>query len=163
MADDKFSGGNDTLIEWEAPVRKEHVRGKKWYICASLTAALLTIYSIYSKSWSFTAVLLLTMALYVYVHREKLPKKKIRIFSSGIEFDDKPHPISDFQGFWILEIDEAYSELHLEMTDPRKKSIVISLGQNDSENIRKVLGNLLNELENKHEKLFDKIIRICKL
>ena len=106
-------------------------------------------------------IVLLTVA-FVYTHHEPIPKKTIEIRSNGIQFDDDFTPIASCTGFWILKLSN-YNELHIQRNEGKQKDIELSLGSTDKQKLRMVLSNLMPELTNKHEKIFDKIIRICKL
>jgi len=64
--------------------------------------------------------------------------------------------------FWIVDIPQ-YSQLHIHRRERMKNNIIISILDTDINRLRAVLTEFLPENPDIHEKLFDKISRICKL
>ncbi|MCF7844557.1 MAG: hypothetical protein K9M03_01890 [Kiritimatiellales bacterium] len=152
----------ETLLTWTAPIAPEPVRTKAWYVCAIIVAILMLIYSIYTGAWTFTGVLVLAIGLYAYAHRKAPNDKKISIQSNGVNFEGELIPWSKMDTFWIVKTPQ-YNQLQIHRTEKLKNNIIISLKDIDTNQLNTVLSGFIPESLDFHEKLFDKISRICKL
>jgi len=152
----------ETLLTWTAPVTPEPVRSKVWYVIAIIVTLLMLFYSLYTRAWTFTGVLVLGIGLYIFAHRKEPPEKTIRIQKDGVRFDEEFIPWSALDMFWIVDIPQ-YSQLHIHRRERMKNNIIISILDTDINRLRAVLTEFLPENPDIHEKLFDKISRICKL
>ncbi|MBU0766566.1 hypothetical protein KKF55_02160 [Patescibacteria group bacterium] len=152
----------ETLLTWTAPVTPEPVRTKKWYICAIVVALLILFYSLATGAWTFTGVLVLAIGLYIYVHRKEEVEKTIRIQGDGVYFEGEFVPWSKVDTFWIVDT-PAYSQLQIHRKERMKDNIIISIRNGDIAQLRAVISGFIPENPNYHEKIFDKISRICKL
>lgn len=150
------------LLSWTSSSRQEHQKTILWYILAAIIATLLIAYSVITKSWSFTFLLVVSGGLYIALHRKKPKKIPLSIKQLGFQFGEEFIPWSSIRGFWVLK-HKDFEELHLERNAKMGTEISVSLPNVNSENIRGLLAQFTPELSDKHEKLFDKIIRISKL
>jgi len=150
------------LLTWKAPSHQMHERSKKWYIAASIVTGFLFFYSIVTSAWSFTAVLIIGAAVYVFMHRTAPGEKIIAISKSGITFNGEFIPWLDLNGFWILTFPN-YAELHIAPKSKRRSELIISTGPADILKLRELLSQFLAEQFDKNEKIFDKVARVCKL
>ncbi|MBU2213604.1 hypothetical protein KJ996_03125 [Patescibacteria group bacterium] len=152
----------ETFLTWTAPVTPEPVRSKAWYVIAIIAALLMLFYSIKTGAWTFTGVLVLGIGLYIFAHRKEQPEKTISIQKDGVRFDEEFIPWSCLDMFWIVDTPQ-YSQLHIHRKELIKNNIIISIQNTDISQLRAVLAEFITENLNIHEKLFDKISRICKL
>ncbi|MDP6575059.1 MAG: hypothetical protein QF755_01010 [Candidatus Peribacteraceae bacterium] len=150
------------LLSWTSSNRQEHQRTLLWYILAAIVAFMLIVYSVATKSWSFTFLLFVSGGLYVILHRKKPKQIAMSIKQLGFQFGEEFIPWSSIKGFWVLK-HKDFQELHIERNAKFGIEISVSIQNMDSENIRGLLAQFTPELTDKHEKLFDKIIRISKL
>ncbi len=150
------------LLSWQSSSRQEHQRTMLWYILAGIVTVLLIAYSVITKSWSFTFLLVVSGGLYIALHRKKPKQVTISIKQLGFQYGEEFIPWSSIKGFWVLKHADI-EELHIVRNAKMGNEISVSIKNMDTESIRGLLAQFTPELTDKHEKLFDKIIRICKL
>ncbi len=149
------------ILRWSALTHPDHVRTKFWYAGALTVLALLLAYSIFTRAWTFTLVLVLLAVIYGIYHR-KNPPLTIGIFENGIQWKRERIRWSEMNGFWMLQ-GPGYVELHLDIKNPWRNNIIIQTGDIDPHQIFEILSQYLKHFPEKQERLFDTIIRICKL
>lgn len=150
----------DPIIEWKAPEHHRPERGKLWYIVATLFVVLCVFYSLHTKAWTFSALILVVTGLYWKLHKEDPRLKHVRIYTRGFGIDDTFTEWVDCHGYWICQHGDYY-QLHVEKKSGAR--INIQLGHDDPYALHAVLEALAPELTDRRERLLDTIIRICKL
>lgn len=151
-----------TLLEWHAASRPDHVHTEKWYVAAGTFCALMISYGILSGAWSLSILFAFIPALYYMLRNQGHKKHHVRIREIGFQFDDKLHAWGEFKEFWILQGPDYY-ELHIAATKQIKSDIVVMTGDVDPFLIRDALSNFLPQVAHRKERLLDAIIRFCKL
>ncbi len=149
------------VLAWEALSHPSVERTKRWYITAGSIAAIVSIYGLFTGSWSTAVVCLVAAALYYLIHDHKPLSIRIELYESGVRFDGDFFRWDELVGFWFLRT-PTYIELRLVAKKPHKR-MVIQLGDLDPERLGMILGQRLPELKGKREGLLDTFIRICKL
>ena len=151
-----------TPIEFTAPDRPHHTRGRKWYMATGMVALLCLVYSVFAGAWSFSVVLLLAVGMYVWVHKENPMNHTIRFDEHGITYDDTFTTWGDCTGFWFQRF-QSHTELRIEQSKGFKRIYVILINPEQTQDFRAYLSPLLLELSDRHERILDFIFRICKL
>lgn len=150
------------LLEWTAQIHPHHERGKTWFICAFALVALLFSYSVYNKAWSFSAIILMSTALYWYIHRHEPKQRHIALYDWGVNLDGKTAEWADCTGYWFLE-GPGYHQMHIEHNHRAVGDFIIQTGDMQPQEIHGVISQFLPQLEDKQERLLDTISRICKI
>lgn len=150
----------DPILEWRAPQHHHQDRGKTWYIIATIVAASLLIYSLFTGAWTFTALIIVITAVYWKTHKDDPLKRRMRIYKRGCALDEQFIEWVDCTGYWIFQGD-GYYELNIEKKTGAR--IKIQTGEYDPYLLHDLLSSLLEELTDRREGVLDTIIRICKL
>ena len=150
------------LLEWHAYIHPHYERGKMWFLCAVALIAILFSYSIYTEAWSFSVIIVMSVALYWFMHRHAPKERHIALYDWGFVLDEKEVQWEDCTGYWFLE-GPGYHQLHIEHTKRVVGDFVIQTANIHPEEIHKVLDRFLNQMEDKQERLLDTISRICKI
>ncbi|MSR67841.1 hypothetical protein EXS65_03405 [Candidatus Peribacteria bacterium] len=150
------------FLEWEAPAKITPVRSEKWYIVSGISCGTMIIYGILSGAWSLSICFAMLAGLFFLIRNEKPSTHAIKLLETGIEFDGRKSTWSSWKHFWIL-CGEGYYELHMESRKYLVPDLVIQLGATDPYQLRDVLGQYVQQIDTKKEKLLDAIIRFCKL
>lgn len=150
------------ILEWQAPSRVSHDRGRGWYVGASVVTLGLIVYGILSSSWLFAITIAILAGLFFLVRNEAHPIHTVRILQLGFEFDGKLRPWNELKEFWMLS-GPKHCELHVELKKGYMPNLVVHTATMDPLLVRDVLLQFLPQNPHKRERLLDTIIRICKL
>lgn len=150
------------LLSWTAHIHPHHERGTTWFIFASVLTILLFAYSLYTKAWSFSLLIIMTTAVYWFIHRHKPEERTMAIYDWGFNLNGRAVEWENCTGFWFLQ-GMGHLELHIEHNHKIVGDFIIQTGELDIEEIHRVLINFLPELENKRESRLDTLARICKI
>jgi len=150
------------LLQWTAPEKPTHIRGKRWYVGAGLVLAALTAYAVLTEAWSFIVVIVLMAVVYGLVHRKPHPQHTVIVTEQHLQWDKRTIPWNDCEGFWMLQ-GPGYVELHIELKTGRKRHLTVQTGTNDSQQMHTLLAQFMPFLADRHENILDAIFRICKL
>lgn len=153
---------NTPLLTWSAHIHPHHERGKTWFICAIAIVSLLFSYSVYIKAWSFSAIIVMTTAVYWFMHRHAPENRNIAIYDWGFDYDSRHVSWENCTGFWFLE-GPGYHELHIEHNHKVVGDFIIQTGSVYLQEIHDVLRTFIPELSDRQERLLDTISRICKI
>ena len=148
------------LLEWMAPERPPHTRGKRWYLLAGLVAALLLAYALNTQAWTFAVVIVLLAVTYGLIHGKPPIKHSVKISSQGLQWDKRLYPWSDFNNFWLLQ-GPGYVELHIDRKGPGQ--LIVQTGTCVPTDIAAALAQFITPIYDRRESILDYIIRICKL
>lgn len=151
-----------TILEWQAPSRPDHVRSHRWYVYGGVFCAFMIVYGLLTEAWSLSLVFAFLPALYYLLRNESHKIHTLRIREEGIEYDDKLIVWADFKEFWILS-GKDFSELHIARTQKSRADLVIQTGKVDPYLVRDTLIEFLPMAANKKENLLDAFIRFCKI
>jgi len=152
----------NTILTWSAPAKPAHTRDLKWYIIAGIIALALLIYALFTQAWTFAVVIVLLAVTYVILHDKKHPLHTVRITEQALYWDTKTIPWEELEGFWMLQ-GPGYVELHIEFKQTGRERLVIQTGDVPPLDIAAALSPFIPGHADRHEKLLDYIIRICKL
>lgn len=151
----------DPIVSWEAPSANHHIRSERWYVIAGITALAMAVYGIVTGAWTFTVVILLCGAMYVLLRGHTPATRVISLYEHGVRYERTFIRWQDIAGFWFVHAHD-FTELHLaKKTDDDE--IMIHVKGIELQELHTLLSHFTPELTDKHEKLLDVIIRLCKL
>ena len=150
----------DPILEWTAQQHAHYERGRTWYIAATCIVIALVGYSIWTRAWTFTVLIIALTGLYWKMHTDEPPKKQMRIWKRGFAINNDFNDWNNCKGYWIFR-SKDYAELHIEKGN--NSEVKIQTGNISSYVVHETLAPLLEELTDRKEHILDTIIRICKL
>jgi hypothetical protein len=150
------------ILSWTAPSHPHHHRTIRWYLGCLIVVGGLLVYSIMTAAWSFTALIVLIVALYGWQHRREMPDHRLTITDQGFQFDKRFTPWQLCSGFWTLK-GPGYIELHLERQNAIDKRIRIQTGPVDLALLHETLVQFTVERTDRTEDTLDIITRILKI
>lgn len=150
------------LLEWQAPSRITHQRGRAWYACAAVAVFGMVVYGVLTGAWTFAITIAILAGLFYLVRNEPHPIHSVRIMELGVEFDGVLHPWNDWKDFWMLTSPD-HCELHFEHKKALRADLVVHTGTMNPLTVRDTIAHYLPQNPNKREKMLDAIIRFCKL
>ncbi|MDD5751527.1 MAG: hypothetical protein PHS73_03330 [Candidatus Peribacteraceae bacterium] len=150
------------LLQWSAPEKPLHQRGKRWYIAAGCVIAALLAYAALTQAWTFLAVIIIGAIVYGLVHGKPHPTHTILITEKGLEWDKRLIPWEDCTGFWMLQ-GKDYVELHIALKKGRNRHLTVQTGTLDPLQMHALLAQYMPFLADRRENILDAIFRICKL
>lgn len=149
------------VINWEAKEYSSKSRTKIWYVGLGLVGILLIGLSIWLNWWSFTGLILVSLAaMVIYVVR---PPRELHysLSNKGISEGNRLYGLEEFRAFGLLKDEDNYSIVLM----PRKRfaaKTVIFFPQEKGEKIVDFLGARM-PMEEVRQDLLDKIVRILKI
>jgi hypothetical protein len=161
MADERHGA---TLLSWEFPEHEQHVRGRTWYVVATLIAIALLVYAFATKNFLF-AIMIVMLAVVMYLRdaRGKPPMLSFVITEKGILLADRFMPYERLQDFWFVTEEDAPKTLYFHPRSARPR-LRVPIGDRDPSEIRNALRGRLPENEDEHEEpASDAIGRALKL
>ena len=150
------------LAMWEAPSQPHYEHSVRWYIGAAATALVLLGYSVWTKAWTFTGLLVLIAGVYSWHMRRTPPVRRMTITDRGFQLDRVFTPWERCKGFWMLQ-GEHYIELHFERADGPLRHCKIQTGDVDAQALRNVLHSFTEERTDRTEDTLDMISRLLKI
>jgi hypothetical protein len=136
-------------------------KGVSWSVSMVLLLLLLVALFVYLKQYlGAMVVIVLGVVLYTY---SKVPAKEIPclISGEGIKIGEQFYPYTRLKAFWIAQ-SAPYPILYLESAHRFKIPLYISLGNQPTEPIRRILLEHLPEKVERGEDIRDKVIRIFR-
>jgi hypothetical protein len=132
------------VFSWEAPEFRHYPKNPAWYITLFVIAGLLTTYQIFQKDY-FGAISLALIAIFVFIFAKQTPQNiPIEISDLGIHTNNDLVPYQRIKHFWIID-DHNHKTLNLETTAYLNHILIIELEDQDVEEIREFLTDILPE------------------
>ncbi len=148
------------LLEWTAPERPPHSRGKRWYLLAGSIAALLLVYALFTQAWTFAVVIVLLVVVYAILHKKSPIKHTVQVSPQGLKWDKNLIPWHELTAFWMLQ-GPGYVEVHIDRK--RAPNLLVQTGDRTPAEIAMALAQFITPISDRRESILDYIIRICKL
>jgi hypothetical protein len=154
------------IFSWEASDYHPHKRGWSWFLVFSLVVFGGSGWAIYADpkwGWTTAVVILLTAALYFWIHRKGEEIHEIRVCEHGVFIDRQFVSRDQIAGFWMV-YDETVSVLNLELKGNKNQKISLQMGDRTPDFFQENFERMdLPELTDKKESLVDLWIRALKL
>ena len=160
MADSKQEVGT-VRYEWTALEFPRVERTRVWYLVAGLVGLGLLAYTIYTRQWAGTAVVLM-ISVVVYLMGRVTPRTFIhRLTSRGVEVGDKFYPYTQLRAFWVVNTPSSRT---LNLISAKKFSLLLTLQLEgaDVEKVREVLLEFLPEEPGRGEDVIDRVGRFFR-
>lgn len=150
----------DPIIAWNAAGHLHHERSRLWYASAGIFILGCIIFSLFSRAWTFTILIVLTTGVYWKMHTLAPAEKQMRIWKRGFAINDDFTEWKDCTGYWVLK-GKNFTRLTIERKRGGNESILT--GNVSHFTLHEILPELLPELSDRKEQTLDKIIRLCKI
>lgn len=150
-------------LAWRAPSRPKHERSTRWYVVAGILTVALIAYALATGSWTFAVVIMLAAAVYFLVRNVEDHRYQVVISPSALFIDGTPYTWETWDAFWILRGENNHYELHVRPKKKNRKDFVVLITDQKPEEVQGAMRGFLREDVTQKEKMFDMILRICKL
>ena len=146
----------ETIIEWRAPEFRHYQKNAAWFITFGIIVAMIIAYQVFQSDW-FGAVTIFIMAVLFGIFAMHKPKEvTVTLSTEGVHIDDSYIPYTRIKNFTIVD-SENHKTLNLETTAYINHLLTIELAEQDPEEVREILGELLPENEIEGETMIQKI------
>lgn len=154
----------DVLLQWTFPEFTHHVRPRSWYISFLVVLALLLLFSILQKNYTFLMFLVLLALILVLRFRRAPLDVMFSIREEGVEVSRKFYPWREMKDFWILYRPPEVKKLYLEFKAVGRPSLDIAIQTQNPLKIRQLLSeHLLENTEREDEPGTDQLTRYLKI
>lgn len=150
------------IILWTAPEFLRYRRGLIWKTAAFLLFACIMLFAFLQKAWSFGLVMLVSVAVYYLLQRERPRNLEVKISDIGIKVGQRQYPFTRIKGFWII-YEPPFATLNISVSGDLAANISIQLAHQDPAVLRNFLLHKIPELEGKKESFLDLITKILKI
>ena len=145
------------LHEWLAPEYQHYPKNLAWYITFIAVVVLLVGFQLIQGD-IFGGICLAILGGLILFFASQPPKVVgISITQKGVHLDEIFLPFNKIQHFWIVD-DPNHKTLNLRTSAILQKIVVIELADQDPEEIRETLQDLLPEISKEKPTLSQKII-----
>ena len=150
-----------SLLEWTGYTHPPHERSMTWYLTGGGLLLILALYGAFTGIWTLSVLTIVVGAAYFLTHRSPHAPKHIALQEGGVLYDGAFFPWDNCKDFWLIYTPE-YTDLHIRLRR-KMKEISIQTSHIDPSDIRSCVSQFLPVRPDQHERLMDKVIRICKL
>ena len=151
-------------IKWDFLEYEKPVRGKGWYIWATVIGLFIIIYSVLTANFLFALIVIMMGMIMVINSHKPAQKIEFEMNSKGIKIDKKEYNYKDIENFWILYQPPEVKNLYFEFKSSIKHRLFIPLEKENPVEIRAFLREYLEEdLEQENEPFSDVMGRVFKL
>jgi len=140
-----------------APEFVYYKKGAVWYLATIVVGLGLIGLAIWLKYWLLSAVIFLSIIVFLQYSNKRPKSKKCSITKEGIKIDEKFFPIESFKSFHII-FDKPASHLFLETSRRFYPSFWLNVKNEDLERVVGTLSMILPE-KVEHENFLVKINR----
>ncbi len=145
-----------TFLTWEAPEFRHYPKNIAWYITLLFIVGLLALYQIFQRDW-FGAISISIIAAFVVLYaRHKPGMMAVQITDAGIHLGDTHIPYTHIKHFWIVH-NENHQVLNIETTAYINHMLSVELEDQDPDEVRDILQEMLPEHTETAETLAQKI------
>ncbi len=134
----------ESIIEWQAPEFRHYPKNAAWFITLVIIVGLLVAYQIFQHDWFGAISVVLISILFGAFAMHKPNIVTVVISTLGIHIDDTYIPYNNIKQFWIVE-NENHKTLNLNTTAYLNHHLSIELDDQDAEEVRDILSELLPE------------------
>ena len=149
-------------LVWQAEEFETHRRGWAWYLVTILVLALLITYTVYTRQWLLTGVVVAVGIILYLSNRMKPRLMDYRVDSGGLSIGAKTFAFDQLKSFW-LHIRDGQTYLNVISTQRLMPVITIKVTGVDINKIREALSKHIPESANQGEDWVDKINRFLKV
>lgn len=155
------ASSKEILKSWDAEEFSYYEKSRAWFLIGGIFFFVVVGYFTIVKEL-ITAVTFLLLGVTVYLFSLKKPRKiSCSITYHGILVDNVTYPYTDLESFWIFYEPPDFKVISLKHKKPYLPHIQIPLGDEDPMIMRKILMELLSEVE-QEEAFSDKMARYLR-
>lgn len=163
MAENQSNRG-DILLQWTFPEFVQHVRSRSWYIGFLFVMAVLLLFSILSKNYTFLMFIILMGLILVLRFRRTPLDVNFAIREEGIEVSSRFYQWREFKDFWVLYRPPEVKKLYLEFKGLARPSLDIPLIDQNPLKVRQFLSeHLVENAAREEEPASDQLTRYLKI
>lgn len=147
------------LYTWQAHERTWLVKGKSWYVYASVIVVLLLVYAVLTQAW-LMAILISLLSGIVYLYsQEKAPVIDVVVSDRGIYLGEEFYPYTLIKSFWFQFLpDEAY--VVFQLVNSTRSHVAVSIDPSERSVIEVVLKDYLVADEFHRETFWERIEKL---
>jgi hypothetical protein len=156
-----MASSEDTIISWQAPEFRHYHKSAAWYITLAVIVVAIIAFQLVQKD-IFGAVSIFIVALFVAIFSRQKPQiVNIALTSKGLYVGDNHIPYKAIRHFWVVH-NQNHKTLNLETTTYLNRTVVLELEDQDPEQVRQILVELLPEHESTEETLAQRLMHKLK-
>lgn len=150
------------LVAWKASEYPEYTRTTAYYAVIGLLFVGLIGYSLYSKDWYGTAIILILIGFMVWYQRQTPVEKTYRFSQLGLYIDNRFYPYNEMYSYWFM-LKTGHESLNIIFQKKYLPQLTIILGPMDPLKVRGALGKYIPEEGNRTENIADTLMRWFRL
>jgi hypothetical protein len=134
----------NTILSWTAPEYRHYPKNVAWYVTFAAVIALLIIFQLLEKDW-FGALSVAIIAGFAWFFARQTPEHvEVAITENGIAIGQQYIPHHQIKHFWMVD-SRHHNTVNFETVAVVDNVIVVELHEQDPEEVRAVLAELLPE------------------
>ncbi len=152
------------LLEWRFDEYVKLKRGPSWYIIFGILFVAVLVYSIITRNFLFTLILILLVFIVIVRTRQTPLRIDLKIFEDGVRVGSRFYEWRDLKSFRIVYEPPEVKRLYFDLRSWLYPDFSISLEDQNPLKVREVLKQYLPEdLTKEYETIFDKLNRWLKI
>jgi len=159
--DDDQSVDNEAPVSWVAHEYIHREKGAVWFILFAIIIAALVAVSIFTKAWSFTA-LIAVIAVVVIVYTRRPPRElAYSLTDEGLTVDGKLYQFSGFKSFGVIRDGQEFSVMLIPV-QRFQPGVTVYFPEEAGEDIVDMLGSRL-PMKDLRLDVVDRVVRLLRL
>lgn len=152
------------LLGWSFDEHVKPKRGPGWYVIIGIVFTAGIIYSILSRNFLFTLILIL-LAFIIFIRQRQTPLKvDLKIFEDGLQLGSRFYEWRDLKSFRIVYEPPEIKRLYFDLRPFLLPDFSVPLENQNPLKLREILKQYLPEdLTKEYETIFDKLNRWLKI
>lgn len=152
---------SDEPVTWMAHEYLHHEKGATWFILFAVVITVLIGISVWTKAWSFTA-LIAVIAVVVVLYSKRPPRElAYSLTDDGLTIDNTLHKFDDFKSFGVIRDGNNFSVMLIPV-QRFQPGITVYFPEESGEAIVDILGSRL-PMKELHLDAIDRIVRMLRL
>jgi len=140
-------------LKWKVPEYPQYVRGRNWYIIASILGILLLTYSVITGNFLFAVIVILAVLISVVSSRSQAEIVEFKLFHDGVKMGDMMYSWDKFQAYWIVkeEDKENHYNLGLDLKNVLKTDLYVPIKNYDIKEVEEFVAKHLKKNPDRKE------------
>jgi hypothetical protein len=149
------------IYEWSFSDNKN--RGKFWYIIAISVVIWLAIWWVITKQYGLTFIVFLISWIVLFIENNSNENIEIKINDLWIKISDNFYDYKKIKNFWFIYSWDDAVILRLNLNSKWITKIDLKINNQICSNLKNILPNFLEEVDNSELTSWEKIINFLKL
>lgn len=149
------------IYEWSFSDNKN--RGKFWYIIAISIVLWLAIWWVLTKQYGLTIIVFLISGVVLFIENNSSENIEIKINDLWIKISDNFYDYKKIKNFWFIYNWDDAVILRLNLNSKWISKIDLKINNQICSNLKNILPNFLEEIDNSELTWSEKIINFLKL